>query len=266
MVDSLDSRDPALIRALMPVARAINRHYLRLRVRGLANIPAGAALFAANHNGGIAGPDLVCTMGTLWEALGPDAPFYALAHDFAMRTFAPLGNFVRKLGALRASPENAEHALQSGAKVLVYPGGDLDAYRHFRDRDRVILGTRTGFVRVAQRSGVPIVPIVAHGAHRSAYIFDDGAWLARAIGFQGWGRLSRFPLALALPYGLAAGPYLPYLPLPFSIRLHILPPVVVEPHEDPGQARERIRELMQAALDMLALEARPRARKPKKEH
>lgn len=259
VADSLDRRDPALIRALMPLARTINRHYLRLRVSGVENLPDGPALLVANHNGGIAGPDLVCTMGTLWETLGPDAPIYALAHDFAMRTFTPLGNFVRKLGALRASPENAHHALASGAKLLVYPGGDLDAYRHSRDRNRVLLGSRTGFVRVAQHTGAPIVPIVAHGAHRSAYIFDDGAWIARALSFQKWGRLSRFPLALALPYGLAPGPYLPYLPLPFPIQLTMLPPILVARTEDPVHVRELVRERMQTALDQLAREPRKKA-------
>ena len=112
-----------------------------------------------------------------------------------------------------------DKALRTGASVLVYPGGDLDAYRHTRRRDQVVFGPRTGFVRVAQTTGVPIVPIVAHGAHRSAYIFTEGHALARWLGLKRWGRLERFPLALALPWILAPGPWLPYLPLPFSIRL-----------------------------------------------
>jgi len=71
--------------------------------------------------------------------------------------------------------------------VLVYPGGDLDAYRHFDRRHEIVLGRRTGFVRVAQRCRVPIVPIVAHGAHRSAYIFTEGAAIADAIRLRRWG-------------------------------------------------------------------------------
>lgn len=246
----LEHLDPALIARLLPLVRAINRYYLRLRVEGLGNVPGGPALYVGNHNGGIAGPDLCCTLGTLWELRGP--PLYALAHDFPMRQLRAFGAAIRPFGALRASPRNALNALASGAQVLVYPGGDLDAYRHARARDRVILGTRTGFVRVAQAAGVPIVPIVAHGAHRSAYIFCDGEHIARLLRLQRWGRLERFPLAWALPWGLAVGPWLPYFPLPFPIRLRILPPMAAGRDEHPETIRARVHGAMQAALDELA--------------
>jgi hypothetical protein len=45
-----------------------------------------------------------------------------------------------------------------------------------------------------------------------------------------WARLERFPLAVALPWLLAAGPWLPYLPLPFRVRLQVLAPIHVAPH------------------------------------
>lgn len=253
--DALDARNPALIRGLLPVFRAFAERYLGLRRDGLEHLSQGPALLVGNHNGGIFGPDLICTLATLWEARGVDAPLYALAHDFAMRQLVPLGRMLQAFGAIRASPANAVRALAAGAQVLVYPGGDLDAYRHARSRDRVVLGTRTGFVRVAQTSGVPIVPVVAHGAHRSAYIFSEGEDLARLMGLARWGRLTRFPLAFALPWGLAVGPWLPYLPLPFPIRLRVLPPIAVPPDADPAAVREDVRARMQAALDDLAREA-----------
>ncbi len=250
--DRLDGRDVPFIRTLLPAARAFNQRYLRLDRAGLEHIPRSPALFVSNHNGGISGPDLLCTMVTLLDVLGAEAPLYALAHDFAMRQFPVLGRVLQRCGALRACPENARRVLQAGGQALVYPGGDLEAYRHFRHRNRIVLGQRTGFVRVAQRTGVPIVPIVVQGAHRSAYIFDEGAWIAQALRLRRWGRLERFPLALALPWGLAVGPWLPYLPLPFRVRLRVLPPIHVAPHEDPSAAQESIRERMQGALDALS--------------
>jgi 1-acyl-sn-glycerol-3-phosphate acyltransferase len=253
--DRLDRRDARLIARWLPWVRAVSDRYLRLRREGLEHLPRGPALFVANHNGGIAGPDLPCTMGTLWETLGPDAPLYAMAHDFAMRQLPPFGRVLQRFGALRASPENALRALAAGGQVVVYPGGDLEAYRRSRLRDRIVLGERTGFVRVAQRAGVPIVPIVTQGAHRSAWILTDGAAIARVIGLHGWGRLDRFPLALALPWGFAPGPWIPYLPLPFPIRLRILPPMRVDAAADPAAVRETVRSRMQAALDDLAAPA-----------
>ena len=253
--DRLDARAPELIRAILPPLRAFVRRYLHLERDGLEHVPTTPALFVGNHNGGIVGPDLFCTLATLWEIRGPHAPLYALAHDFAMRQLCPLGRFLQAFGGVRASPDNAVRALTQGAQVLVYPGGDLDAYRHSRLRDHIVLGTRTGFVRIAQRAGVPIVPIVAHGAHRSAYIFHDGAMIARLLRLRRWGRLERFPLALALPWGLAIGPWTPYLPLPFPIRLRILPPIAIGAGDEPETAREMVRTRMQTALDALAHEA-----------
>jgi 1-acyl-sn-glycerol-3-phosphate acyltransferase len=254
--DRLDARDPALIARILPFMRMSNRRYLRLRSEGFDRLPQGPVLYVGNHNGGIAGPDLCCTLGSLWDARGPEAPLYALAHDFPMRQVRPFGAVLQRFGALRATPDNALCALQSGAQVLVYPGGDLDAYRHARRRDEVVLGKRTGFVRVAQAAGVSIVPIVAHGAHRSAYIFSEGEALARLIGLKRWGRLERFPLAFALPWGLTLGPWLPYLPLPFPIQLRALDPIPAPPSADPGMIREHVRAEMQAALDDLARRAR----------
>jgi 1-acyl-sn-glycerol-3-phosphate acyltransferase len=257
--DRLDRRDPRTIRAVLPLFRAMNRRYLRLRRDGLEQIERVAndrALFVSNHNGGITGPDLVCTLGTLWDTLGVDTPLYPLAHDFAMRQLTPIGRLIQRLGAIRACPENALRVLQRNEKALVYPGGDLEAYRHSRDRDRIVLGERTGFIRVAREADAPIVPIVVHGAHRSAFIFDDGEWIARAIGLTRWGRLKKFPLALALPWGLAVGPWSPYMPLPFPIRLRVLPPMRFASTVDPSDAREQVRSAMQNALDDLCREAR----------
>jgi 1-acyl-sn-glycerol-3-phosphate acyltransferase len=245
----VNSRDPALIALALPFFRAFNRHYVRLRVRGLEHLPSESSLFVANHNGGIAGPDLVCTLGTLWEH--HSRPLYALAHDFAMRHLPAFGAIIEKFGAIRASHETALSALQRGDSVLVYPGGDLDAYRHARRRDEFVLGPRSGFVKLARAASRKVVPIVAHGAHRSAFVFHEGESIARALGMPRWARLERCPLAFALPWGIAAGPWIPWLPLPFPITLQILPPMDVS-EGTVEEARERVRVAMQTALSELA--------------
>jgi 1-acyl-sn-glycerol-3-phosphate acyltransferase len=248
-VHLLEGRDPELIARVLPLFRAFNRHYVRLRVRGLEHLPREPSLFVGNHNGGIAGPDLVCTLGTLWEH--HPRPLYALAHDFAMRHLPPFGAAIRRFGAIRASHDSGLAALESGSSVLVYPGGDLDAYRHTSRRDEFVLGPRSGFVRLARAAGKPVVPIVTHGAHRSAFIFHEGESIARALGMPRWARLERFPLALALPWGLVAGPWTPWLPLPFPITLQVLPAIDVR-EGTVEEARERVRVAMQSALSELA--------------
>jgi len=249
--DALDRRDPRFIARVLPSLAWLSTHYLRLIADGAEHLPVGPAVLVGNHNGGIMGPDLPCTLSTLWRALGPEAPLYALAHDFAMRQLRPLGRVLQKVGAIRATRTNAARVLAAGGKVLVYPGGDLDAYRSFARRDEVVIVPRTGFVGVARAAGAPIVPVVAYGAHRSAVIVTDGAAIAQRLGMPRWARLQRFPIALALPWGLALGPWLPYAPLPFPIRLRILPPITPGAAEDDLAVATRVQRTMQATLEEL---------------
>ncbi len=250
--DRLDARDPVLIARVLPVLRAAARHYVRLRVEGAEQLGPEPALYVSNHNGGIAGPDVACTLATIWDALGPAHPVYALAHDFAMRHLTPFGAPIQRFGALRAAPANALRALAHGAQVLVYPGGDLEAYRATSRRDEIVLGPRCGFVRVAQQARVPIVPIVAHGAHRSAYILTDGEAIARRLRLKRWARLERFPIALSLPWGSPSGPGHRTCRCRSRSRSGVLPRLVVAPSDDPREVGEEVRARMQRALDDLA--------------
>lgn len=251
--DDLGARDAPLTARVAPFARSFCGAYFHLRVEGVEHIVReGPAVYAGNHNNGITGPEMPCTLSVLWGERGPDAPLHALAHDFAMRQMTPFGRVLQKFGAVRASPQNARRVLEAGGQLLVYPGGDLEAYRHFRRRDEIVLGDRSGFVRAAREAGAPIVPVVAYGAHRSALIFTEGERIARRIALQRWARLRRFPLALALPWGLAVGPWTPYLPLPFPVRLRFLRPERVGTKDDPNAVRERLRARMQGALDAMA--------------
>jgi 1-acyl-sn-glycerol-3-phosphate acyltransferase len=250
--DDLDAREPAWIARVLPLFRGYTRHYVRLEASGLQHLGHEPTLLVGNHNGGICGPDLPATLATLWGRLGPEAPLYALAHDFAMRQVTPLGHLLQKFGALRASPENARRALNRGGQVLVYPGGDIEAYRHFSRRDSIVLGSRRGYLRLARELQVPIQPIVVQGAHRSALVLSEGRRLARLAKLHSWARLERFPIALCAPWGLALGPWLPYLPLPLRLRLRVLPKTWVDRSEDIELAHARITRGMQSTLTELS--------------
>jgi 1-acyl-sn-glycerol-3-phosphate acyltransferase len=246
----LDARDPDFVRALLPLFEQIATRYLRAEIDGLEHLEPGPVLYVANHNGGILGPDLFCTLSALWRQLGPDAPLHPMAHDLAMQRVTPLGRVLARLGALRAHPSNALRALRAGRAVLAYPGGEREAYRPFHERNRIAFGDHAGFLRVAHEARAPIVPIVAHGAHRSAIFLHQGRWLAERSGLRRWARIERFPIALGLPWGLGLGPWVPYFPLPFPVRLRVLPPRRVG--ADLEAARASIVRDMQAALDELA--------------
>lgn len=86
--------------------------------------------------------------------------------------------------------------------------------------------------------------------------------MAERLGLARRFRLKTFQLALSFPFGLTiAG--VPSLPLPFKIRLRVLPPIELdEPRaaaDDPEtleRCTRHVRETMQRALDRLAARRR----------
>jgi len=92
-----------------------------------------------------------------WRRFGADRMLHATAHDVLMAT-PRLGDYFRLCGVIPASWQGVGAALSAGCDVIILPGGDVDAMRSRRRRDEAVLGGRTGFVRQAIRSGVPIVP------------------------------------------------------------------------------------------------------------
>ena len=120
-------------------------------------------------------------------------------------------SFLRKYGTVAASQENARRALEAGAAVLVYPGGDYEVHRPSWERHRVDFGGRKGFIRLAVEQDVPIVPVVAVGGQETALFLSRGEHLARAFGLDQIFRLKVLPLSLALPWGLNVGDMLGHI-------------------------------------------------------
>jgi 1-acyl-sn-glycerol-3-phosphate acyltransferase len=168
------------------------------------------------------------------------------------------GRWIAKLGGVPAHPENARALLERDVAVLVYPGGDRDAYKPYAERHVVKLAGRKGFVRLALRTGAPVVPVVSVGAHEIIYVLTDGAELARRLGLKKAFRMDVLPIALTLPFGLTVGALVPYVPVPTRIRVRVLPPIDLglppSAADDPGavdDAYERVRATMQSGLDEL---------------
>src|SRR5207302_8154706 len=88
---------------------------------------------------------------------------------------------LRRFGTVAASPSNAKEALDSGAALLVYPGGDYDVHRRTWLGNRVDFGGRKGFIRLALEQGVPIVPVVSVGGQETALFLTRGEGLARML-------------------------------------------------------------------------------------
>lgn len=262
-IDSLENRDPALIeQAFRLLARPLER-YFRARVRGLERIPPGAGLYVGNHSSAMLTPDSFLFGAALYRRFGLRECPFGLAHEIAIR-LPIIHQIVIPLGAVRASHENAHRLFERGHKVLVYPGGDVDSMRPFRDRNRVVFGGRRGYLRLALRERVPIIPVVSAGAHGTLIILDDLRPLANLLGLGRVLRAKVWPLALSVPWGLTLGPPIVYLPLPVKIWIEVLEPIRFERDGEEAAAderyvercAERVEATMQAALERLDRERR----------
>ncbi len=226
-IDDFDHRDPQLIERVVRLVESFAAPYHRAEVRGIERVPPGPGLYVGNHNGGAYSIDTFLFGAALFRAHGIAAVPYGLGHEVAI-SIPGLNELLVPLGAVRASHDNAQRLFEAGHKVLVYPGGDLDSMRPFRHRHRVVFGGRRGYVRLALRAGVPIVPVVAAGAHSTLMVLDDGRWLAKLLGTNRLFRSKILPVTLCLPWGVAVLPLFPYIPLPSRIRIEVLDPIHFE--------------------------------------
>jgi 1-acyl-sn-glycerol-3-phosphate acyltransferase len=264
-VDSLDNWDLARIDRFHRWYYEPLRRYFRAEVRGLERIPEGAALYVGNHSGGLLTPDSFIFGGALYRARGAADLPYGLAHAVAIQ-FPIVHQFIVPFGAVRASHENAMRIFAAGRKAIVYPGGDLDDMRPFRHRDRVVFGGRQGYVRLAIRAGVPVVPVVTAGSHETLIVLDDGRWLARWLHADRLLRSKVWPISLCLPWGLWIGPMLVYLPFPTWMLQEVQAPIRLERSGEAAAGDDayvascaaQVESAMQAALTRLAAERRER--------
>lgn len=255
----LDERDPDYIRETLPRMWLLASLYFRGEVRGLGNIPdTGPVLMVGNHSGGNLTPDTTVFSLAFHAYFGVERPFHQLAHNLVL-SMPGLG-FLRKYGTVAASPENARAALESGAAVLVYPGGDREVHRPSWQSGRVDFGDRKGYVRLALDQDVPIVPVVAIGGQETALFLSQGEGLAKLLRLDKLLRLKVLPISIGPPWGLNVGDLLGHVPLPSKIVVEVLPPIRLRdefgPAPDVDEVHAHVTRLMQDTLDALSAERR----------
>lgn len=252
-------RDPAFIERLLPLMELFVS-YFDAEVRGLARVPAKSpVLMVGNHSGGTLTPDTSALIAAWYRARGADDPLLLLALD-ALFAIPKFNTLCRKLGLIPASEGNADRALADGLSLLVYPGGAREAFRPYRERNRIDFAGRKGFVKLALRTGVTVVPVVGQGAHDSLYVLSRGDQIAAQMGMDRM-RLGIMPVLVQAPWGLST-PMFPGIPLPAKIIVEVCPPLDWSAYgpddaRDPGvlqRCYDEITDVMQATLTRLAEE------------
>jgi 1-acyl-sn-glycerol-3-phosphate acyltransferase len=252
-------RDPAFVDRVLTLTNQATR-YFSPEVRGLENLPtSGPVLLVGNHSGMLYIPDFWMTLDAVTRRRDPNSPTHMMIQDSLMKT-PGLKSLLSRLGAVPASHANAEAVLGTGALLVVYPGGDWEACRPWRDRDLIDFHARKGFVRLALRQGVPVVPVVEHGSQHTVFVLSRGDRIANALRMPHSPlRFNVLPFVVGPPFGVSLGAY---LPMPAAVTVEFLPalgwssqgaaaaedPTVVQACYDETVAT------MQAALDRLSAE------------
>jgi len=215
----------------------IYRHWFRAEWEGLEHIPrAGGALLVANHAAAVPSDAPAIMHGIEVEM---QRPVYGLADHF-FRSVPVVGTLWARNGGVVAQPDNAYRLLrEQGQLALVFPEGTKGPAKTYDERYRLRRFGRGGFVEIAMRAGVPIIPIAVVGSEEAMPIIAKVNPLAKAL---------NLPYVPITPQMLALGPLGLVAPLPAKFRLRVLDPI----HFDvpAGQERYSKSKVMDAADDI----------------
>ncbi|MBD2777880.1 lysophospholipid acyltransferase family protein [Iningainema tapete] len=230
---SLPQRDPEFIQLMMPIWEWFYHYYFRVKTDGWHHIPKeGKVLLVGSHNGGMACPDLHMMVYDWYRRFGTKRLVYGLMHPYVWKISPMLAYLAEKAGAIPAHPKMASAAFDMGASVLVYPGGQYDMFRPHDQRYKIQFAGNKGFVKLALKEEVPIIPVISVGAHDTLIILTDCYDLMKQLNQWGLPWLYNldpgvFPIYLGLPWGLSIGS-LPNIPLPVQIHTRVCAPIVFE--------------------------------------
>ena len=226
--EGLNGPNPELMNKQSGIWDTLMDRYFRLEIDGWERLPQEPVLLIGVHSGGSLTMDAWTVIMAWWRQFGETRSLHGTAHDLLMKS-PVLGDYFRSLGAISPSRENLQAAFEKGDDVILWPGGEKDSFRSWTDRDKAVLGGRKGFIRMAMRAGVPIVPVATVGGHDTLFVLSEGRGLAKLLKLKERIRSELAPITLSWPFGLALHltPF-QHIPLPAKIRTEILDPIYLD--------------------------------------
>lgn len=172
--------DPGVVEPLVRVLKPICRHMWPCVLRGAEKLPPhNNYLLVANHSG--MGSAELWTLLVEWhERFGTARPVAGMAHPAAFRV-PFLYPVLQGLGAVEATAQGASKARLANVPLLIFPGGDHEAMRPYWEAGRVDFAQRKGWIRLARKHGLTIVPMAIVGSHKTLPVLARGralAWLS----------------------------------------------------------------------------------------
>ena len=236
--------DPVIHEMVWHVLNGLYYDYFRVDVEGIENVPMdGPAMLVANHGGAALPYDAaMLSLAVLNAAPRPRRVRVSATEIFNMLPW--VSHMYRKVGAVYASRDDARYLLEQGGLLGVFPEGSSGFMKPVWEAYHVQRFGRGGFVRLAETTGVPIVPVAILGAeevHPAVAVSKRLAQLVRMV----------FPQQRVEEIAVFLNP----VPLPVRWHIRFLPPVMPEnPGAEPDPLRvlersEEIRRSVQTALD-----------------
>lgn len=237
--------DPEFRQAVMPFFNFMYDSWWRVTMHGVENVPtSGRALLVSNHSGVLPWDGAMIFTG-LEKTMKPPRLARALVANW-FPTLPFLSIFLTKTGQVMASHQNGERLLESDELVVVFPEGYKGVGKLYRDRYNLARFGRGGFIRMALKTGAPIIPVAVTGAEETYPMVYNAKWLAKMIGFP------YFPVTLTFPWlGL-----LGFIPLPSKWHIDIGEPIVLPDVDERAMANpvtvarltEQVRSTIQGML------------------
>ena len=205
------------------------KRWFRVQTTGLEHVPShGRALLVANHAG-----TLPYDSAMVIHAVRRDHPARRDVRPLVEDTVFHLpwlGPLMNRIGGVRADPDNAERLLRKDELVAVFPEGEKGMGKLWRDRYRLQRFGRGGFVKLALRTGAPIIPVAVVGAEEAAPMLGKVTWFAKNIGIP-W-----IPITPTFPWLGPAG----LLPLPSKWFVEFGAPIDLGKAHGPAAAEDRL--------------------------
>ncbi len=186
-------------------AAPLIRLAFRPKLEGTEHLPTDRAfVIVANHSGlGLA--EIMSLIVCLLDRYGTSLRIAPMVHPISLKGW-PAGGWMRRIGAIPSTYEDATAALAQGLSLLMFPGGDHESMRPIWQANRVDFKGRQGFLKIARTSSVPIVPLGIRGSHYTLpVVYRSGPWLPRLLVLPYLlGVRKRFPVTLAGVLAVAA--------------------------------------------------------------
>ncbi|MCB0351535.1 MAG: acyltransferase family protein [Bdellovibrionales bacterium] len=215
-----DSMDKLIFRELPTYLLEIMRKYFRLQVEGAEHLPKrGPAIIAPNHSG-VSGFDALVLMHEI-ERITGRLPRVMTHHFWFLTKTTSIP--AKKLGFIDATSRNGLRELEKKQMIMLFPEGE---YGNFKPSTKAyqLQEFKRGFVRMAIKTGAPIIPTMIIGAEEANINLSQF-------------KLTKFLRGVVIPLPLNI------IPLPSKWKIKFLKPIYLPYKPSAVNDRELMRDI-----------------------